>query len=82
MYRCRPLSHRTILAGAARDVGLKYPQDVRPSWTRNIAFRCNDVVKTLPGPPHPFLNMLKEAVNFMKIVTCLAMFIPWSDHVA
>ena len=45
-------------------------------------FRCNDVVKPLPGPPHPLLNMLKEAVNFMKIVTCLAMCIPWPGHVA
>ena len=45
-------------------------------------FRRNDVVKLLPGPPHPLLDMLKEAVNFMKIVTCLAMYIPWPDHVA
>ena len=44
-------------------------------------FRCNDVVKPLPGPPHPLLNILKEAVNFLKIVTCLAMCIHWPDHV-
>ena len=25
-------------------------------------FRC-DVVRALPGPPHPLLNMSKEAVN-------------------
>ena len=43
-------------------------------------FRCNDVVKPLPGPPHPLLSMLKEAVNFMTIVTCLGMCIPWLDH--
>ena len=43
-------------------------------------FRC-DVVKALPGPPHPLLNMSKEAVNFMKIVTFLVMCIPWPDHV-
>ena len=45
-------------------------------------FRCNDVVKPLPGPPHPLLNMLKEAVNFMKIVNCLVMCIPCPCHVA
>ena len=45
-------------------------------------FRCNDVVRPLPGLPHPLLNMLKEAINSMKIVTCLAMCIPWPDHVA
>ena len=28
-------------------------------------FRCNDVVKPLPGPPHPILKMIKEAVNIM-----------------
>ena len=26
--------------------------------------------------------MVKEAVNFMKMVTCLAMCIHWPDHVA
>ena len=45
-------------------------------------FKCNDVVKPLPGPPQPLFKMLKEAVNFMKIVTCLAMCIHWPDHVA
>ena len=34
-------------------------------------FRCSNVVKPLPGPPHPLLMRLKEAVNFIKIVTCL-----------
>ena len=31
-------------------------------------FRCNDVVKPLLRPPHPLLNILKEAeaVNFIK----------------
>ena len=42
-------------------------------------FGCNDVIKPLPSPPHP---LLKEAVNFLKIVTCLAMCIYWPDHVA
>ena len=34
-------------------------------------FRCSEVVKPLPVTPHPLLNMLKEAVNFIKIVTSL-----------
>ena len=25
-------------------------------------FRCNDVIKPLPGPPLPLSNLLKEAV--------------------
>ena len=44
-------------------------------------FRCSDAVKPLPGPSHPLFNMLKEAVNFIKIVTCLASCIRWPDHV-
>ena len=33
-------------------------------------FKCNDVVKLLPGPSLPLLNMIKETVDFRKIVTC------------
>ena len=44
------------------------------------ANKCSAVVKPLPGRPHPLLNMLKEAGNFIKIVTCLAMCIHWPDH--
>ena len=44
-------------------------------------FRCGDVVKPLLGPPHPLLSRLEEAVNLIKIVTCLATYIPWPDHV-
>ena len=54
----------------------------RQAGHEKLLFRCNDVVKPLPGPPNPLLSMLKEAVNFMKIVTFLPMCIPWHDHVA
>ena len=46
-----------------------------------MEFLCNDLVNPLPGPPNPLLNILKEAANFMKIVTCLAMYILWPGHV-
>ena len=64
MYRCRPISHQTILTGS-HNVRLNIPRMSGQVGHEIWHFRCNDVVKPLSGPPHPLLNMLKEAVNFI-----------------